>query len=961
MKFLRQFWKTLGQNIGESWGDIATSGIETVKTAQEFGKTLKEQAPHIEQLKPYVQQIEPFLQVFDAPVTQLAVSGLPFLSIGIAALKVFSQLTKQEPTFEEAVVVALQLAYLESLAETLAALNPEYRQQLEQVKLAKLLERQIEKLEPISDRREAEAALHCFRESKLAERFNQTLTEQLQPVGLPAAFIPLIVERVSWNTPRFLYLAIAAAGEEIKPLAEFLRLGGQARLDKYESTAAYLNDNIKPLPDETIFDEQTISFRDLYVPLEVQPLDQDGKPIENQKPINIHEWVRSVLESPEKPRRVLFIEGDAGRGKSVFCRMFADFVRVSQYFGFVPILIRLRNVRTLENNLTQTLTTYLETIRFVQRDHDWLTDPNTRFLLLFDGFDELLLQGRDKGLKEFLQQVADFQERSHHQCLVTGRPLALQGIERLITQTARLQRMKIEPMNDVQRQQWLANWAKQVGEPEAKAFEAFLQPCPDEIQDNLAREPLLLYLLARLHREEALSAQMFAEAEGIQARVKIYQESVRWVLEKQRQTENFRQTGLESDDLRQVLTEAALCVVQSGNETAQLSMLMARCQQADNPVMELLKKSQEETAQKDEKALNNLLTAFYINPAATNRTGAVEFAHKSFGEFLFAERLKESIEAWTEPGRKREKFYLNDQQLEWQIYDLLGYGGLTVEVVEYLMALLQESEDFKPVELYQRLYHFYINWSNGEYIDQIDQNLPQRKQKQMHEFGIPSGIRQADVYAGLNVLILLLELHRYAQAKDDLKDIISFHPCGVPNTEEFDQYRLLRTIHYSDSFEIGTFLRATSLFLSNANLNSAFLNRAKLIGTKFSNANLSSANLISTNLINIDLFNANLSGANLSGANLSRADLSSVDLSNANLISTILFNANLSGANLIGANLIGASLISADLSNADLSSACLSSADLSDIAWDENTRWLDVKGLGTARNIPEALKQKLGI
>jgi hypothetical protein len=74
-----------------------------------------------------------------------------------------------------------------------------------------------------------------------------------------------------------------------------------------------------------------------------------------------------------------------------------------------------------------------------------------------------------------------------------------------------------------------------------------LQACPRQIKNNLAREPLLLYLLAIMHREKRLNIQMFAEAEGITAKIRIYDESVKWVLDKQRQDENQRLAGLESD------------------------------------------------------------------------------------------------------------------------------------------------------------------------------------------------------------------------------------------------------------------------------------------------------------------------------------------------------------------------------------------------------------------------------
>ena len=65
----------------------------------------------------------------------------------------------------------------------------------------------------------------------------------------------------------------------------------------------------------------------------------------------------------------------------------------------------------LKDNLTDTLENYLNTVDFVTSDSGWLTDKNTRFLFLLDGFDELLLEGRASGgLKEFLQQVEQFQK-----------------------------------------------------------------------------------------------------------------------------------------------------------------------------------------------------------------------------------------------------------------------------------------------------------------------------------------------------------------------------------------------------------------------------------------------------------------------------------------------------------------------------------------------------------------------
>ena len=56
--------------------------------------------------------------------------------------------------------------------------------------------------------------------------------------------------------------------------------------------------------------------------------------------------------------------------------------------------------------------------------------------------------------------------------------------------------------------------------------------------------------------------------------------------------------------------------------------------------------------------LKNALAAFYLKQAAGDSNGAVEFFHKSFGEFLFAQRLGQAIEDWTVPGRRGRGFNL---------------------------------------------------------------------------------------------------------------------------------------------------------------------------------------------------------------------------------------------------------------------------------------------------------------
>ncbi|OZH52131.1 low-complexity protein, partial [Hydrocoleum sp. CS-953] len=281
---------------------------------------------------------------------------------------------------------------------------------------------------------------------------------------------------------------------------------------------------------------------------------------------------------------------------------------------------------------------------------------------------------------------------------------------------------------------------------------------------------------------------------------------------------------------------------------------------------------------------------------------SVEFFHKSFGEFLCAKRMAESLEDLTEKtGKRRKTYVVSDEELEWQGYDLFGYSNLTAEVVEYLMALLVKSE-VELVVLFERLHGFYLDWCDGKFIEATEETLPQKKGRQLQQWGIESGQRRGDIYTGLNVMILLFELHRYGQSQEGLREQLHFYPCGKRDSEDFENTKLLKIIGYSQCLENRAFVEIVGKFLI-------------------------SADLIGTNLISADLIGANLSDANLSDAILIGACLSGADLS---------------GANLRDTDLIGAYLIGTNLSN---------------IKWNNQTNWSNTIGLHEAREVPEDLQQ----
>ncbi|MEQ9548252.1 MAG: pentapeptide repeat-containing protein [Coleofasciculus sp. G3-WIS-01] len=283
----------------------------------------------------------------------------------------------------------------------------------------------------------------------------------------------------------------------------------------------------------------------------------------------------------------------------------------------------------------------------------------------------------------------------------------------------------------------------------------------------------------------------------------------------------------------------------------------------DDQARKLLEKARERIG---DNPLRNALSAFYLRPAsaADATEGAVEFVHKSFAEFLGAQRLVESLKKWVleEPRRKRGGFLVSREKLAEEVYDLLGYGGLTWEIVEYMMVLLDVSQE-EFVQLFERLEEFYLDWCNGEFIDaEPTSNLPQKTMLQLRKYGSWMGLREVDIYAGINVMILLLALNRYAQNTDELKGKISFNPCGQPDSDSFEPTRLLRIISYSNSVKLDTFINTVYLFLSNVNLKQVNLRGAKLsgadlCGATFQDANLSSAKFMSRSNADLSYYSDN--------------------------------------------------------------------------------------------------------
>lgn len=589
---VKQIWRDVCRvlNTPISLEGTVKGSVDSLQAIAELAKAIQDNKS-AQELAPLVSHFSSLLDVLSSPLGQVATATLPFVPLATGLLKYIVTETRQEPTLEVGVAIAAQTAYLKSVKVFLEQ-HPELVQRLSDQPASEPLTKQIRQLgekleldgkEVELTEQEAKSTLLCFHESKLVRIFNGLLSQRLQEAGLSPEEGDRTAERIARSTHRYLKEIVAEVRDQVKRLAAVYGEGWFQDQERYASVDRYLKEVIARKPQETVFDEP-FTFADLYVPLQVNPVNKEGKIDEKATPKNIEAWAETLLQDDHKKGQVLFIQGGPGRGKSVFCRMFADKVRREWSPIWIPILIRLRDVSVFARSLDQTLEDAIATD--FTKDPGWLTDRNTRFLFFLDGFDELLMErGTTGGLQQFLDQVEKFQrgcaESSDrgHRVVITGRPLALYGVERLMP--VNLERVEIAPMAAEIQQQWFGKWEKLAGSEKTQQFQAFLQnqQCPEQVK-TLAREPLLLYLLAALHRDGKLQESQLTGDDPVAVRIQIYEAALEWVLTRQRSENgadlNPKITGLDPEDLRSILAEAGLCVVQSGGESAAIALIEER-------------------------------------------------------------------------------------------------------------------------------------------------------------------------------------------------------------------------------------------------------------------------------------------------------------------------------------------------------------------------------------------------
>lgn len=741
---------------------------------------------------------------------------------------------------------------------------------------------------------QAEQALSLLGESLLVQQINNATVAWFMANGAEEVEAKLLTGRLTHALPGHLLKVVAHNALPLAQLQKFLRLGITSMNPGAKSTVddkidLYREDYRASLLyslSEPLFME-SFALKDIYIPLTGLPKQPKQ---ENVYPVDLKIWAQQQLADATT---IAVIESQPGYGKTSFCQMWAAQVAQELYPTWMPIIIRLRNIkygRTLAETLNSAFPLNADVNLSI-----WLEQESPRCLLLLDGLDELPVSSQGNRVKAlFIQQLLKFQSECPHKIILTTRTTTLEAIPpELLLQ---LQRITIQPLELHELKQWFQQWTKVQSLPIAQNFFTFLKQAglfnSQSHSPHLAgfvRQPLMLYLLGVLHRDGLLDPELLQLDLKSQASVasilwEIYHRLSQWLLGYP-VTKGIKTMLLRSGSAHIHRTQEAIANLLSGRHPQELLQHMQAI------ALQILHSNGHPIPYTAESHPQPL-AAFYF------QTQSTEFSHPQLGEYLCAEAIAAQLQILIQHQEDiygtRTFILESPSNVAQHVYNLLGYGILTQEVVELTIEALkhQYNGDASLAVILQRLEYFWRVYCQGRWLDQ---GIGNKALTYFHKLHNPVNLEQVNAAVGLNVFLLLCAGYKTIN--------VAFFPCGNPqNQAEYYPEALLMLLGRITVLPDSTLnQRIISQSLAGINLSGAFLPQVMLAKANFQNTNLTNATLIGANLTG-----ANLTGANLTDADLTGTNLTGVNLHFVNLTNTCLFDAILSDANREIAKLNGA-------------------------------------------------------
>jgi uncharacterized protein YjbI with pentapeptide repeats len=607
-----------------------------------------------------------------------------------------------------------------------------------------------------------------------------------------------------------------------------------------------------------------------------------------------------------------------------------------------------------------------------------------RVLLIFDGLDELAMQGSvaAKVAQDFIREVQRKLLRFNQSegrvfALISGRDLAIQAIATEFRKTGQILHLlpyfqspeeqnqdAYEGEQSLLEQDQRQAWWRTYGQLKEKPYDGLPKELDQGKLVEITAQPLLNYLVALSYDRGKVdfSAESNLNAVYNDLLVQVYARD--WAGYK-----HLTLGNIEQRDFIRILEEIAIACWHGNGRTTTIKRIADRCTSGTlKRVLEIFEGGANE-------GVTRLLTAFYFRQSGIQGSEATfEFTHKSFGEYLTARRLVLQLKQMQQEHARHE----DDPDVGWSEKECLKRwtllcGPATLD--NYLLSFLRDEVKLQPpaqVAQWQALLCKLIEsmMRHGMPLEEITPRPPFIEETRQARNASETLLAALSSCAWVTQMRSQIDwptpeafgtwLTQLQGQPSGYKNPVAFHCLNHLNLKGCNLYRRnLEGAHLEGAHLERAYLEEARLegaYLVEAHLEGASLNWARLEGAHLEGASLVEAHLVEARLVKARLVKAHLEGAHLEGAHLEGASLVE-----ANLMEASLEGATLDWASLNWASLEGASLEGASLEGTSLEGASLKGASLKDISWNQETRWHDVWGLNAAKEIPLALKKQLGL
>lgn len=479
----------------------------------------------------------------------------------------------------------------------------------------------------------------------------------------------------------------------------FARAGEKERA--WLKNAAFLKRQVK----EPIF-EESFGLEKVYVPLRGWHRHYDesaGKTRQSTENrdiflVDLKNYMSSWFEEADRLDPIRVICGGPGSGKSSFVRIWA--AALAEDSSTRVLYVPLHRVSEFERDAQQALVTFLNDWKILPHDPLDADEGERRLLILFDGLDELAMQGqagRELAL-DFVRSIKDKVERINDQgrllqVVFAGRDVVAEAARNVLNDANFIHILSyhdstLSVQYNIVRGKELLNmpeyscdhWWQRFGRATGHGFAKLPETLQRAGLKDLTAQPLLNYLVALSFCRNKLDFDQDLTLNSI------YEDLLDSVYER-RWGEGIKRhpttTMLSRENFDSLLEEMALAAWHGAGRVVTEVEVERSCDRAG------LRDELVAFKHGSRAGAINLLAAFYFRQAGRIEGGerTFEFTHKSFSEYLVARRLKRTVDDIHEERSRnrnnRKRGWTEDQALtEW--IRLTGPEALEPSIIRFL-------------------------------------------------------------------------------------------------------------------------------------------------------------------------------------------------------------------------------------------------------------------------------------